>query len=151
MYYVDFILRNDTRNYNDTHLDNWKNQIIKAVDEFNQKDSRVTDRARMKLVKVEEKEFRTLVDIDERFSPNERSFYTRIGALSRILKEKGMNELLSNHGKLFTLNVIETSNEVEYFNEKEDIDNKQIHLNCKDKQIMIPKELIEKGYNIKFY
>lgn len=151
MYYVNFILRNDTRNYNDTQLVNWKDKIIEAIEEFNQKDSRITDRAKIKLMKIEEKEFKVLVNIDERFSPEERSFYTRIGALSRILKEKGMTEILSNHGKLFTLNVTKAPDEVENFNEKDDIGDKQIYLNCKDKQIMVPKELIDKGYSIKFY
>ncbi len=152
MYYVDFILRNDTKNYSDTQLCNWKDKINEAIEEFNQKDSRITDRAKIELVKVGEKEFKILVTIDERFSPEERSFYTRIGALSRILKEKGMTEILSNHGKLFTLNVTKASDKVEDFNENENnIEYRKIYINCKDKDIMIPKELIEKGYSIKFY
>ncbi|MVX64235.1 hypothetical protein GKZ28_11090 [Clostridium chromiireducens] len=152
MYYVKFILRNDTKDYLDTNLLKWKEKIIKSVEEFNNKESRITDKATMNLIDVEEKNFVVAVEIDERFNPSTRSFYTRIGTVSRILKDLGMHEILSPHGKLFSLSV-EGENEIDQTNilkNDEEVNTKTIYLDYKNKEIMIPKEMVE-DYVIKFY
>lgn len=152
MYYVKFILRNDTKNYRDTNLKQWEPQINQSIEDFNKKDSRVTDTAVMGLVEIHEKYFSVRVDIDERFNPKERSFYTRVGAISRSLKELGMYEILSPHGKLFSLSV-EGDQEVTKANvtkKQEEKKEKTIYLDYKNKYIMIPKEMVDE-YIIKFY
>lgn len=104
----------------------------------------------MEFVEVHEKYFEVKVDIDERFNPSERSFYTRVGSISRSLKELGMHQILSPHGKLFSLNV-EGSDKVKQTNiiQKEE-EVKTIYLDYKNEQIMIPREMVEE-FVIKFY
>ncbi len=152
MYAVDFILRSDTNGFAKTNLINWESKIAEAISDFNQKSSRLTDRAVMSLCGVFEKHFTVNVDIDERFSPNTRSFYTRVGAVSRCLKDLGMLELLSPHGKLFSLSVksnavVENANIIY---EEEHGKGKNIYLDYKNKVVMIPKEIIEE-FVIRFY
>lgn len=146
MYRVKFILRSDTVDYQSTDLRDFKDIIDEAVAIFNKNTSRLTDRAVIELVEIEEKYFMVTVEIDERFNPANRSFYTRVGSLSRFLKELGMARLLSPHGKLFKLEVIE---EIQ-IPETQHIESDGIFFDHKNKQIMIPKDLIEE-YAIKFY
>ena len=149
MFKVRFSLRKDTKGYNDTNLVSWKPQIICAIEDFNKKDSRITDKAFMTLVEVERKQFTVSVDIDQRFSPPERSFYTRVGAVSRTLKELGMENILSPHGKLFSLDV-EGEEKIHEINTTQKEEEKAIYIDYKNKGIMIPKEMVDE-YVIKFY
>lgn len=152
MFKVKFVLRTDTKDYVDTNLVDWKSKITEAVDGFNSKDSRITDKAVMELVEVQEKYFLVTVDIDQRFYPSERSFYTRVGAVSRSLKELGMHKILSPHGKLFSLSV-EGEEEVQQSDASlrdEQINAKTIYLDYKNKLIMIPREMVDE-YLIRFY
>jgi len=148
---INYKLRNDTQNYNQTNLNNWKPKIAEAVADFNSQKSRVTDRAVMKLLDVKEKFFIINLEIDRRFYPPEKAFFTRIGALSRILKRVGMFEMLSIHGKLFRIEV-ESYDDVtqpEKSESKEQTDH-LIYIDHANGVIMVPKELTEK-FAIKFY
>ncbi len=152
MYSVKFVLRNDTKDYKNTNLKSWMPQINKSIEAFNYKISRLTDCATMKLVEIAEKYFTVLVDIDDHFGPfgpSERSFYARIGGVSRTLKKLGMHEIMSSHGKLFILNV-EGNKKVEQTYSKQEQEEKKIYIEYKNKSIMIPKEMVEE-FLIKFY
>ena len=143
-YMVNFILRKDTKNYEDTDLRKMKDLIIIAIEEFKNKGSRKIDGAEMELNEVKDKSFSVKVNIIERLSPTERSFYTRIGAISRTLRSLGMGELQSPHGKLFSLKV-ESISKTNLNQSKGDIT-----IDYKNKRIMIPKKMTEE-YVIKIY
>ena len=149
LYIVKFILRQDTSMYEQTNLVNWEGTIKKAIEEFNQKDSRLMDKAVMILKEVREKDFSVEVQIDDRFNPDNRAFFNRIGSLSRYLKEYGMEELLSPHGKLFSLQVTKNDMEPEESNTTHSNQNK-IVIDYTNKFIMIPKKMIDE-FSIKFY
>ncbi|MEN6326032.1 MAG: hypothetical protein ABFD18_07500 [Syntrophomonas sp.] len=102
---VKFTLRNDSRKYSETNLEAWGSEICKGIQYFNEKESRHTDGAVMVLKEIKEKSFNVHLSINDQFGPDTHAFYTRVGSLSRYCKELGMEELLSPHGKLFTLHV----------------------------------------------
>lgn len=151
MYDVKFNLRTDTIDYENTNLStSWEWEIIKSIEEFNNRKSRKIDDATIELLEINEKDFTIQVYIDEKFNPKSRSFYTRIGALSRTLKGLGMHKLLSPHGKLFSLEVVSSKDSTQISDNKQKENEKTIYLDYKNYIIMIPKEMIEK-YSLKFY
>ncbi|MEJ8555011.1 hypothetical protein [Tepidibacter sp. Z1-5] len=143
MYLVEFILRNDTKNYGKTNLNHYNIIIEEGIKIFNNHVSRSYDKSTLQLVDIHEKSFIISVDSNSILNPNTRSFSTRIGSLSRYLRALGMEELLSPHNKLFNLNIIEK-------NKKEKPNKKNIYIDYSSQSIMIPKELTE-NLSIHFY
>lgn len=102
----------------------------------------------MSLKIILEKEFIVNLEIDELFDPSERSFFTRVGALSRTLKELGMYELLSPHNKLFSLRV-EKGNMPNVQIQDKGVE-KAIRIDYSGKLILIPLKMASE-FSIVFY
>ena len=145
---VEFLLRTDTQNYRETKLQKFKDVIIDAIDEFNNKISRNNDNVSINLVEIKEKSFIIQLNEEHNLNLSSRSFVTTIGSLSKYLKNLGMDRLLSPQNKLFFLKTIEDSKI-----RSEDNSNtlsECVYVDYIEKTIYIPKQMTAE-YVIKFY
>ena len=153
-YLLQFELRPDTKEFEKTDLKEWKDVIEQSIEHFNDNGSEFNDERHLDLKAINEKDFYVQLQTRLYWDDAKRSFYNRVGALSRYLKMHGMKKLSSPHGKLFTLNLINKQIDPKVQKRKqlkqETLKSGEIYVDRKNKSILIPKEWMD-YYCIKFY